>query len=230
MLVVHQTLFLSKSSFFVHCFLFHSASYFFRLKLCFSPGIVARRPLIFKPCQCGRAAAHYHWSCHLRRKLRRDETTAGWCIGGPRLSLGSLRSACFGRSSPLHRDQLFCALGFCISPPPTDPVPKYSHKFDLDHPSAPPPPHTDIELMSLFDLEDQHFEQTCDPLSLCPCYSVRRHPLRSSVCPLSGGSNPEHREQNWGEYRVVIKKEHFTVRLTVSVYAHPPLRSAFSDF
>ena len=110
--------------------------------------------LIFKPCQCGRAVAHYHWSCHcgktkitsivswwscslmlmmitttsakielkkgcstLRRKLRRDETTAGWCIGGPctrssltrrnkklifytRLSLGSLRSACFGRSSP----------------------------------------------------------------------------------------------------------------------------------
>ena len=24
-------------------------------------------------------------------------------------------------------------------------------------------------LMSLFDLEDQHFEPTCDPLSLCPC-------------------------------------------------------------
>ena len=24
-------------------------------------------------------------------------------------------------------------------------------------------------LMSFFDLEDQHFEPTCDPLSLCPC-------------------------------------------------------------
>ena len=76
--------------------------------------------LIFKPCQCGRAVAHYHWSCHcgktkitsivswwswslmlmmitttsakielkkgcstLRRKLRRDGTTASWCTGGP---------------------------------------------------------------------------------------------------------------------------------------------------
>ena len=53
----------------------------------------------------------------LRRKLRRDETTAGWCTDGPwttssltrrnkkiisftRLSLGFPGSACFGRSSP----------------------------------------------------------------------------------------------------------------------------------